>query len=257
RVPAGSPVREHVGGFDLAFHKGYVEVQPQACGYSSLFGAVVRNRVKPVGRAKEDKARRGKFSCFPLPRASRPSPGLTQKRGVSSGAPPIVMYKTSNETMGLETWRPNIYIFRPRDYWKGSVDYVPWKIGDGVCASDGDECRAPSRGECRTSLRKDGDFPGIQLGFRSKNADPSAPLPRSAMADRCQNIKGASESGVHITQSCVDEPGGYAVGSSGGGEVEVEQCASGSNAFRKDAEMEMALRGVLDALRSVREERLR
>ncbi|CAM9177210.1 unnamed protein product [Ectocarpus sp. 8 AP-2014] len=77
------------------------------------------------------------------------------------------------------------------------------------------------------------------------------------MADRCQNIKGARESGVHITQSCVDEPGGYAAGSSGGGEVGVERCASGNNAFRKEAEIEMALRGVLDALRRVREERLR
>ncbi|CAM9177133.1 unnamed protein product, partial [Ectocarpus sp. 8 AP-2014] len=115
RVPAGYPVREHVGGFDLAFHKGYVEVQPQACGYSSLFGAVVRNRVKPARRAKADK---GKFSCFPLPRASRPHPSPNKKIGATSGAPPIVMYKTSNETMGLETWRPNIYIFRPQDYWK-------------------------------------------------------------------------------------------------------------------------------------------
>ncbi|CAN0432583.1 unnamed protein product, partial [Ectocarpus sp. 12 AP-2014] len=200
----------------------------------------------------------GKFSCFPLPRVSRPNPGQTEERGVSSGAPPIVMYKTSNETMGLETWRPNIYIFRPQDYWKRSVDYVPWKKGDGVCASDGDECRAPSRGEGRTSSRKDGDCCGIQLGQRSNNADPSAPLSRSAMADRCQNIKGASESGVHITQSsCVDESGGYAAGPSGGDEVEVERCVSGSNAVRKDADIEMALSGVLDALRRVREERLR
>lgn len=134
---------------------------------------------------------------------------------------------------------------------------MPWKIGDGVCASDGNECRAPSRGEGRTSSRKDGDVPGIQFGLRSINADPSAPLPTSATAARCQNIKGASKSGVHITPSRVDEPGGYAAGSSGGGEVEVERCASGSNAFRKDAEIEMALRGVLDALRRVREERLR
>lgn len=160
--------------------------------------------------------------------------------------------------MGLETWRPNIYIFRPQDYWKGSVDYVPWKIGDGVCVSDGDVCRTPSRGEDRTALRgKDGDFSGIQFGLRSKDVKPSTSLSRSAMTDRCQNIKGTSGSGVHSTQSCADEPGGYAEGSSsGGGEVEVEGCASGSNAFRKDAEIERALRGVLDALRRVREERL-
>ncbi|CAM9174701.1 unnamed protein product [Ectocarpus fasciculatus] len=269
-VPVGSPVREHVGGFDLAFHKGYVEVQPQACGYSSFFGAVVRNRVKPARRAKADKARRlanafsfawsgmGKFSCFPLPRACRPHPGPNQKTGATSGTPqPIVMYKTSNETMGLETWRPNIYIFRPQDYWKGSVDYVPWKSGDGVCASDGDVCRAPSREEDRTALRKDGgDCSRSQFGLRSKNADPSAPRSRSAMADRCQNIKGNGP-GVLVTQSCADESGGYTQDSSGGDGVEVERCASGGNAFRKDAELVVALRGVLNALRRVREERLR
>ncbi|CAM9875768.1 unnamed protein product, partial [Hapterophycus canaliculatus] len=54
-VPAGSCVREHVGGFDLAFHNGHVELQPQVCGYSTLFGAVVRNPVKHSLRAKKDK----------------------------------------------------------------------------------------------------------------------------------------------------------------------------------------------------------
>eukprot|EP00752_Nemacystus_decipiens_P018709 g16773.t1 len=70
RVPPGSPVREHVGGFDLAFHKGYAEVQPQACGYSSLLGAVVRNPLRQSRRNEQDK---GKFSAFPLPRAASAS----------------------------------------------------------------------------------------------------------------------------------------------------------------------------------------
>ncbi len=25
-----------------------------------------------------------------------------------------------------------MYIFRPQDYWGGSVDYVPWKLGDEI-----------------------------------------------------------------------------------------------------------------------------
>lgn len=64
RFSKSSPPREHVGGFDLAYHKGYVEVQPQACGYSSLFGAVVKNPIKQSRRAKPDKVKCALYKFF-------------------------------------------------------------------------------------------------------------------------------------------------------------------------------------------------
>ncbi|CAM9957939.1 unnamed protein product, partial [Scytosiphon promiscuus] len=124
--PAGSCVREHVGGFDLAFHDGHVEIQPQVCGYSSLFGAVVRNPLKHAWRHKRDK---GKFSVFPVPRA-------TPKVTSPANNQVATTHGMSDDALGLDQWRPNIFIFRPQDYWAGLVDYTPCQMhGDG---DDGD-----------------------------------------------------------------------------------------------------------------------
>lgn len=74
----------------------------------------------------------GKFSAFPLPRAASLATDDEKARAAVSK-----LHGTSTSTnhdydpVGLDPWRPNIHIFRPQDYWRGSVDYVPSKLGDG------------------------------------------------------------------------------------------------------------------------------
>lgn len=51
------------------------------------------------------------------------------------------------------SWRPSILMVRPKDRWRGLVNYVPWKVGDEV-----DTFRAVGGGPMDASLRKfDGD----------------------------------------------------------------------------------------------------
>eukprot|EP00903_Cladosiphon_okamuranus_P005924 g5855.t1 len=182
RVPVGSPIREHVGGFDLAFHKGYAEVQPQACGYSSLFGAVVRNPIRQSRRKKRDKE---KFSAFPLPWAETSSllamaTGGKKARSLTSIPHEIdITHGTSNDPVGLESWRPNIHIFRPQDYWRGSIDYVPWKSEDNdddVRESRATQRKGTGKGaeQGRRVIAELEAEPGVAATRRLKDANTSA-----------------------------------------------------------------------------------
>lgn len=47
--------REHVGGFDLVYFNGHVELPSTDCGHSTFLGAVINNPVIHSRRSKSDK----------------------------------------------------------------------------------------------------------------------------------------------------------------------------------------------------------
>lgn len=177
-------------------------------------------------------------------------------------------------------------MFRPQDYWRGSVDYMPWKLGDAESRSS-DGCQPPStRMGDGTALPKGGEKIRVQSGGKNprtvesrhhqvggadrsatakKNRSPvSAVAPANKKVDdtgrRSHHVDGAGvfsgQVGVNGAYSCAnrDVRDIHRGGDSG--------CVSGrNNSSTLEAgggeEVGTALHGVLDALRKVREERLR
>lgn len=224
----------------------------------------------------------GKFSVFPLPWAS--SATIGEKKTKATARTPVIERDggTLDDPTDLEPWRPNIFMFRPQDYWRGSVDYVPWKLGDDESSSD--EYQPPSAPVAHgTALPKDGEKIGVQSGVKPPRTQVGGD--RRSVTDKntspCRAVAPADKKNVetgrwnhHVDGACVLSG---QVGVSGacscedrGVERELshrgddlgkvsgrnDYCSSTLKAGR-GKEVEAALHGVLDALRKVREERLR
>lgn len=164
-------------------------------------------------------------------------------------------------------------MFRPSDYGRGSVDYMPWKLGDDESYDGYQPLSTPGHGK---PLQKGDEQIGVQSGgvdpcivecsqvgptsANTENGISSSTLAPPAEADDTggqRNVDGAAglfeELGVNDTCSCADSS-----------EREVQRsfsvgCVSArtESILESGEEVETALHGVLDALRKVREERLR
>lgn len=225
-------------------------------------------------------AAQGKFSAFPLPRAASLATGDKKGRDAASiprGFDVDVMHGTSNDhdPVGLDSWRSNMHVFRPQDYWKGSVDYEPWELGDNN-DDDDDECN-PKTLQKGTELE-----PGSGVTGRRKDQDAiyiasAAPSSNVALA-RVDAMEGGGgveegsvsgevevEPGVEANRSGavvmgVGEVAGEGEGGIGMNGVKCERSSDGRTSLKPNlglGEVGTALHSVLDALRNVREERLR
>lgn len=195
----------------------------------------------------------------------------------AAGIPPDIMHGTPSDSVGLDSWRPNIFIFSPQDYWRGSVDYVPWKLGD-----NGDKSRVAvkERGHCILKALQKGSEPtgaeGLELeagsgmtgrkkgdGARASvqvapgNPSSNAVLTRVDTMERSCRVEGADISGQAELELGVGANQSGVVVSEDGGGVGSMRYASDRSTGLKAGEVETALHSVLDALRNVREERLR
>lgn len=151
------------------------------------------------------------------------------------------MLGTAIDSVGLDSWRPNNHIFGPQDYWRGSVDYAPWKLGD---ADD------TSRAVVKTQ-KEHYNLDALQMEAEQIGAvapdDPNRKIARARVAGT--NVSGEIELelGVSANQS----------GAVGGGDGCGVSRRYSSGKGTKPGEVETALHGVLDALRKVRAERMR
>ena len=210
----------------------------------------------------------GKFSAFSLPRAASLATDDEKARAAVSK-----LHGTSTSTnhdydpVGLDPWRPNIHIFRPQDYWRGSVDYVPSKLGDGDdCNPEGVQAESTKPGlrvelELELVAGMTGRSKKQGEGASSAGAATGVPSSNAALAridpaeGGCTGEAGVTgeielelELGVSAKQSrATDE--NYTRGS--------VECASDRRTSLEPGEVEAALHKTLDVLRKVRAERLR
>lgn len=166
--------------------------------------------------------------------------------------------------MGLDSWRPNIHIFRPQDYWKGSVDYVPWKLGDGDDCNPKVLCKGtkPSEGvelEVGSGMTRCGRKKGEEA---SASAAPGIASSKVALA-RAYPVEGGRIGGAGVAGEVeLEELGANAKQSGavvmmGGKDKNSTKSASDRSTTLKPGEVETVLHSMLDALRKVRAERLR
>lgn len=140
-----------------------------------------------------------------------------------------------------------MHIFRPENYWRGSVEYVPWKLGD----------HEHDRGNLKKLQRDPDNGEGRRKGHDATaslaRGDPSSFVALSKVDD----MEGCRVEGAHVSNQVeLDLELGAVVGQDQGGIISV-RCASEGSTSLGPGSVETALHSVLDALRRVRAERLR
>lgn len=193
----------------------------------------------------------------------------------------IIMHGTSNDPVGLESWRPNMHIFRPQDYWRGSVDYVPWKSGDddnddvhnpkavqmmAKGAEQGQDVEVELEAVPGTAGRRKGGGTGASVASINPSTCSFVAFARVDTMEGGGNVEGAEFSGqveLGIGVSAKQLSTGAVVmggkdedeGESGAGSG--VKCAADKSTSLASGEVETALHSVLDALGKVKAERLR
>jgi len=152
------------------------------------------------------------------------------------------VYGTPDEPVALDSWRPNIYIFRPQDYWGGAVDYVPWRLGDEA--------------GCRPTPNGRGHFKEVSPGGGEQTGVDSSCTNKGHGHGDIDGWVASDQAGIGVNETPFASDDGFGCdvrGASASNKEPIEVlklrgCAEGEG----EGEVETALHGVLDALRRVR-----
>lgn len=220
----------------------------------------------------------GKFSVFPVPRAAAMSHRHRRRRREAQydRMPLVSPFHGSLEGDIDDSWRPNMLMIRPKDRWRGLVNYVPWKLGDKVDGFgppvgggrrdkslrnfvDNGRVKREEGSSCRL------DHNGAGRAFTTVVVEGSgATREKGGVATHTGLLHGADDQAVQQPDpptsmpSVVGTPfvgdGGTTVSGVGGG---------GGTGYRvrgsvgpSPRQVESVLHGVMDTLRKVREARL-
>lgn len=165
-----------------------------------------------------------------------------------------------------------MYIFRPQDYWGGSVDYMPWKLGEEVeyrPTANGGEHRAvsvPRRASEQTGVRSSytdkghghGEIYELYAGAARRAPENAIAPARPRSTCRVESLGviegwGASDQfGIGADETTCPSDDGIASSVRGASPSRRKPSEVMKLYGYGESEVEKVLHGVLDALRRVR-----